>query len=250
MIPSALPPRKLSKFFIGGGAGALFAMAVILLPVNPRYSAGLGKQVAVNLPDGSSMTLNSETEISSQFDKKTRHLDLEKGEAYFRVKHDAAVPFIVKAGPYRVTAVGTAFSIRRYNEQLVVAVEQGTVRIDQGDGVHARLIHAGAVSNASARGVSITMIGSEKLKQNLAWRDGLLSFNQSSLADISAEFNRYNKKKIYVTGVLGQRRMGGVFKATEMDAFVRLLATTDRSITVATLPDGAIRLSQKSAPPQ
>jgi transmembrane sensor len=239
-------PRTLVPWLTGAGMAAVLAIVITMAPGNSRYRAEFGKQAAVDLPDGSRAELNSEAEVSSRFDRHTRTLELLKGEAFFRVKHNPAVPFTVTAGSYRVIAVGTAFSMRRYAEKLVVTVEQGTVRIEQLQGAGAKLAHAGTVSDADTRGVTIATVGNERVRQALAWRDGLLSFNQRTLSEISAEFNRYNKRKFYVAGTVAERRMGGVFRSTETEAFVRLLLATDPRLATRTLPDGTIQVFEKN----
>jgi transmembrane sensor len=52
----------------------------------------------------------------------------------------------------------------------------------------------------------------------------MLTFNNATLADAAAEFNRYNTRKIQILDdQAAQVRIGGTFEATNVDAFVRLL---------------------------
>jgi transmembrane sensor len=61
---------------------------------------------------------------------------------------------------------------------------------------------------------------------DLAWRDGMLSFDQVTLTAAASEFNRYNRKKLIITGEAGQMRISGSFQAENVGVFARLLERT------------------------
>ncbi|WP_348635604.1 FecR domain-containing protein, partial [Sphingobium sp. Sx8-8] len=64
----------------------------------------------------------------------------------------------------------------------------------------------------------------ERVENALAWRDGMLSFDQAPLTDVVAEFNRYNRTRLVVTDVqAGKIPIGGSFQASSVDSFTRLL---------------------------
>ena len=58
---------------------------------------------------------------------------------------------------------------------------------------------------------------------DLAWRSGMLVFNQETLAEAAEQFNRYNNRKILVEGSARHIRIGGSFRADNVDVFVLLL---------------------------
>jgi transmembrane sensor len=61
-------------------------------------------------------------------------------------------------------------------------------------------------------------------RQALSWRDGFLAFRDTSLAAAAAEFNRYNARKIVIADPsIGALRIGGNFRWSNAEAFVRLL---------------------------
>ena len=58
----------------------------------------------------------------------------------------------------------------------------------------------------------------------MSWRNGMLTFDNATLADAAAEFNRYNARKIEILDPQTARmRIGGTFQANNVDAFARLL---------------------------
>jgi len=64
------------------------------------------------LPDGSVVSLHAGSQIiyPEEFTSKTRKVEL-KGEAYFKVTHNKAKPFIVSSGDARVEVLGTQFNV-------------------------------------------------------------------------------------------------------------------------------------------
>lgn len=83
------------------------------------------------LPDGSELTLNKNSEISYVRNfKKNRHVKLSKGDVFFNVAHDKAHPFVIDINKVSVTVVGTSFNIKRLNDQTEIIVETGIVRVE------------------------------------------------------------------------------------------------------------------------
>jgi transmembrane sensor len=77
---------------------------------------------------------------------------------------------------------------------------------------------------ASGSGI-VTRTGSvADAERALDWRNGFLDFHDATLADAAAEFNRYNSRKLVVADPeAGALRIGGHFRWSNLDAFVRLL---------------------------
>ncbi|WP_285056360.1 FecR family protein [Pedobacter ginsengisoli] len=83
------------------------------------------------LPDGSELTLNKNSEISYVRNfKKHRHVKLSRGNVFFNVAHDKAHPFVIGINKVSVTVVGTSFNIKRLNDQIEIIVETGIVRVE------------------------------------------------------------------------------------------------------------------------
>jgi transmembrane sensor len=64
------------------------------------------------------------------------------------------------------------------------------------------------------------------LARGLAWQERRLEFVAAPLAEVVAEFNRYNRMQLIVEGAgLAAERFGGSFRADQPDTLVRLLET-------------------------
>jgi transmembrane sensor len=83
----------------------------------------------------------------------------------------------------------------------------------------------------AGHGVSVTQ-GEVKVRElpaaethkELAWQSGMLLFEGDPLSKVADEFNRYNRRKLMVVDVdLAPLKIGGYFKATNLDVFVRVL---------------------------
>jgi transmembrane sensor len=87
----------------------------------------------ITLPDGSSVWLNSNSELAyaSSFSGANREVML-KGEAFFDIKEDALRPFIIHTGKIKTTVLGTAFNVRALPSEasVTVTVTRGKVRVE------------------------------------------------------------------------------------------------------------------------
>jgi transmembrane sensor len=189
----------------------------------PSYRTPLGGVASVPMTDGSTITLNTDSEVRVALDEHERHVRLEQGEAFFQVAKDPGRPFIVAVDGRRVIAVGTAFSVRRNDDEVQVAVTEGQVRIESDEGGPVS-VPAGNFARSGRDKTTVEPKAASDLDAALSWRTGFLVFRDTPLAEAVAEFNRYNNRKIVVAddGV-GSIRLSGKFRSTQHDAFIRLL---------------------------
>ena len=137
-------PRGRKGIFIGVAAALAIAamlgitgMHYLAAPRDRIYATGVGGHEVIAFADGSKIELNTDTVLRARMTTKERTVWLDKGEAYFRVRHNAANPFVVIASGHRVTDLGTRFLVRRDRDQLEVALLEGRVRFGAA-GAHAQ----------------------------------------------------------------------------------------------------------------
>jgi transmembrane sensor len=201
-----------------------------------QYSTAVGELDTVSLPDGSRVTLNTDTRIHVDLSGKERRIDLRRGEAFFVVAKDATRPFVVYADDKRVTAVGTQFSVRRDADDIQVVVTEGRVKLEQAStvielgklvgrsGRPATPLAAGAVARTAKSDVLVQEGSAPDAEQRLSWRNGYLVFDATPLADAVAEFNRYSARKIVIDDPsLSALRISGNFRSSNSDGFLWLL---------------------------
>lgn len=193
------------------------------------HSSGVGQVQTFTLADGSTLTLGSDSEVVVALTRQQRTIELVRGEAIFAVAHDAERPFVVHAKAHQIAAIGTQFSVRRDPGPMRVVVTEGRVRLqaDGEDGPATRpvsLIPAGSMAKLDARGVHLETLPPGQAERLLDWRDGYLSFDDTALSEVVTEFNRYHQRKIELADAkVGQLRIGGNFRWSNLDGFVQLL---------------------------
>ncbi|HEV2563041.1 MAG TPA: FecR domain-containing protein [Rhizomicrobium sp.] len=223
MLPLML---KMAAAFAVIAVIGVAAADYLLTPHDRTFSTAVGGHETVAFADGSRIELNTDTSLRARMNADQRVIWLEKGEAFFQVKHDAAHPFIVMAGNHRITDLGTKFLVRRDPKKLEVAVSQGRVWFDAHTPSQSTLLMPGDVAVASANSVSVTRQSARELATELGWRQGVLVFKHTSLADAAAEFNRYNQRKLVIADAeAGAMKIDGTFRATNVEAFARIART-------------------------
>lgn len=219
------------RWLQGLAATILLAVALgigySLWPTGTHYRTSVGGLASVPIQDGSTVTLNTDSEIRVLVSDTERRVELEQGEAFFEVAKDASRPFVVHAANKRVIAVGTKFSVRRDGRDIRVVVTEGKVRVETaGDDrtSMAEQLVAGTIARAGDAGVLLQSGALAQAEESLSWRQGVLVFHQMTLADASAEFNRYNTRKIVIEDPdVAALHIAGSFRANNVEAFVRLL---------------------------
>jgi len=233
--PRKSGPRSRVGSYVGAAAGVVLAVAVgwgwmqYTAVEHASYSSAMGSVRTVLLADGSQATLSSDSRIEVAFSRSQRKIELQQGEAYFEVSKNPERPFVVAADHRQVIAVGTRFAVRRDSADLRVVVTEGTVRLQPGSTGNAApapptLLPAGSTALASSHGVLVRAGSVEDAERQVDWREGYLTFRDSTLADAAAEFNRYNVRKIVMGDPqVAALRVGGNFRWSNTDTFVRLL---------------------------
>lgn len=204
-----------------------------LWPAANTYETPVGGVASLPMADGSKVTLNTNSEIEVAMTGKERRIDLKHGEAFFEVAKDPSRPFVVSVGDKRVVAVGTKFSVRRdidkNTDDIQVIVTEGVVRIESAsskgvENVAAQRLTAGNVARANRDGLLVQRKQLPDAEEQLSWRSGVLVFRDVTLEEAAAEFNRYNERKIVIENpAVAALGIAGNFRATNVDAFVRLL---------------------------
>lgn len=183
--------------------GGAVALAVILIVASAVYwwqqpvarTAPLGERLAVTLPDGSQVELNSGATVRyARSFSEVRYVRLE-GEGYFDVVRDAK-PFVVHTFNASVRVLGTRFNVKAWSEDqsrgTVVALEEGRVELVAAD--------ASGRAVALASGETRQLISEDgaysfkpvrmSVEEAVAWRQGDLVFKDQPLSVVVREIER------------------------------------------------------------
>ena len=241
--------KRTRVWAIAAGVGALaIALAVFHYRSTPtvapaqQVAAALTNRAAT-LPDGSRMILGTQSRVDVNFNGPKRQLDLSSGEAYFKVKHDKSRPFVVRAGEVSVTAIGTAFDVRRDHDRITVTVEEGVVEISSSSRNTWRA-EAGYQLTYSTN-LRTASIASVNPSAELAWRNGELAYLYEPLGSVVDDLNRYSGHRIVIAdNQVAQIPFTGTAFATSLDGW---LAGVEQAypITVNRTASGDIVLSSR-----
>jgi len=218
----------------------------------------VGEQRTLNLEDGTRVELNTNSHIVVKYDRSTRTVVLDSGEAYFQVAHEAR-PFMVIAGERKVLALGTAFTVRRddnADSPLTVTLIEGRVAvaplntIDTSASTKApdiEILKPG--ERLRVRKHSRPMLDSPSLEKVTGWMRGQLIFDHTPLREAVAEFNRYSSTKITVASPdAGAIPVGGIFRIGDSKSFARAVAETYNLHLI--LRGSEVVLDSRAEPPQ
>jgi len=158
----------------------------------------LGDRSNVVLPDGTSVWLNSGSEISyaGNFNHKNRNIKL-SGEAYFRVKRDIFMPFNIKTEKLNVKVLGTSFDVKAFQDEdnVEVTVDNGKVNVSNGL-LDFDLVKNHRVIYDKKRGVfRQKKVNDTKIFNS--WKDGKLMFKNESLSTLSRKIERWYNVNIH-----------------------------------------------------
>jgi transmembrane sensor len=206
-----------------GLAGSLYLLRAH--GIETVYATRIGGHRTVTFADGSRIELNTDTVLRLRVNAGSRLAVLEKGEAFFDIKHSAAHPFVVDAADRRITDLGTKFSVRNTPDRLEVSLIEGRARFESAEKSNSAsaVLSPGDVVIATARAITIAKKPQQELVNELGWRRGRLTFYRATLADAANEFNRYNERKIIVADkAAASELIDGTFPTRDVDLFGRI----------------------------
>ena len=211
------------------------------------YITEIGQRSQWLLPDGTSMDVNTNSRVETDFDGDLRIVRLIYGEASFDVVKNPRRPFIVYAGNGLVQAVGTEFSVRFTSDSVDVVVSEGTVKVfsEAEEAVNKAEVKGTVVSGqpksvlkevlaTAGQSVSYTDVidilsfdDETDLERKLSWRKNALIFSGEPLSSAVLEIERYTTKQLVITDKsIENLPVGGHFKTDDIDALLESIALT------------------------
>lgn len=245
-----------------------------LMDTNGAYETAVGEQDTIALADGSSLILNTQTNLLVEYSNDSRDVRLYQGEAHFDVAKDTARPFRVITDQGVFEAVGTAFSIRLDDDAADLFVTEGAVSVAaieaavgpsaasiegdaEGRSVPTRqisqVVRAGFTSSLARSApdeegdeVSLaqaTELGVSAIERKLSWREGYLTFSGEPLGEAVEEISRYTTLSLELAEPeLAAVRIGGRFPVGETEGILSALEA-NFGLRVVREDDGRIVLS-------
>lgn len=190
-------------------------------------SAPLGSKTSVTLSDGTSIWLNSGSEIRypSVFNKKAREVYL-KGEAYFCVSKNKKRPFIVHADKVFIKVFGTKFDVKAYPEENTIEtfLEEGSIGIGMTGCNQELILKPDEGITYSKSDSKFNVINKDKCDQYTLWRCNKLIFKRETFGDLAVKLERWHNVKIIINNKkLANKRITGAFENESVEQIFEAL---------------------------
>jgi transmembrane sensor len=180
-----------------------------------------GERHQLQLPDGSSLTMDTDTALDEAFDPQARRLRLHAGRILVTTQPDPhGRPFTVRTPQGQVRALGTRFSVQVLSGITRVAVHEKAVRLEplSGDALE---LQGGEQAELSEAKVSIPA----PLDPFAAsWVDGTLAVVDVPLGEVVGELARYRPGRLVCDPAVSGIRVSGAFPLDDTDRALAALA--------------------------
>lgn len=190
-----------------------------------HFETAVGEIRQVSLPDGSGMTLDTDTKVAVTLGHDRRQVMLRQGRARFVVAREDRRPFVVEAGESRVVGHEGSFDVALHDGVATVQPIDGSVTLqDRGGGAASVPLRL-----AAGQAILISADGSRVPRQPgrsaALWPRGVLEFDNTPLGQAIAEANRYSHAQIRLAEPsLARLRVNGTFRAGDSEGLARSLA--------------------------
>jgi transmembrane sensor len=190
-------------------------------------TSGIEKNLTVDLPDGSRVILNHDTELSypAEFEKGNRNVSL-TGEAFFDIKSNPSSPFIIDAGKATIRVLGTSFNVNtsNRNDEVEVYVKSGKVLFTAINGSENIQLEEGFM------GIATEKSAEKRVNENpnyLAWNSGTLVYEGTRLETVFNDLYSVYGVKISVTDqTIMDNTITTVFQNLTEEELIRIISST------------------------
>lgn len=194
-----------------------------------EHKTAYGEIRKVNLPDGSVVTLNSNSviRVASDFtDLDDRRVYLE-GEAFFEVEKFRDKTFTVEtAREVGVKVLGTKFNVNTRHETVNVYLQSGKVSLFSSR--NSIILNPGesAGYDTTSGQVFLAKVPAATQQASIAWREGLYIMNDKPLSEIFADIEDNFGVKVIAQENISDRRVTAKIPAGDLDLLMKVLSET------------------------
>jgi len=237
----AKPARTWTRPALGIGVALAASLVVAVALGLPSATIDAGSSLrTVALKDGSVATLAPGARLRPASRWSDRRYVLERGEAFFEVRHAESRRFQVAAGDVLIEVLGTRFDARRTQSgQIRVAVEKGLVAVyDTPPNAPRKLAAKLGAGDYLLRAVGQNQIGKTPEGEPIgAWRTGRLAYSDAPLGDVVADLNGYERTRLRISPQASALRVTTSFGIHQSETFIANLPGI-LPVTIKTDADG------------
>lgn len=180
--------------------------------ISVSLTADYGNRSEIALPDGSTVKLNSGSDITYVYNSKKKIREVHfQGEGFFDVSK-SKTPFVVKMdGGVEVKVLGTSFNLKAYADDPTVQASLIEGRIELEHEKDKLTMKAGEMAEFDRRTNRLKQIDGD-LAHSYGWLNNKLYMDDMSLADVCKYLERWYDVNISIQGGLGRIRYNGVIQ--------------------------------------
>jgi len=193
-----------------------------------------GGQYCITLPDGTIVWLNASTSLRfpTTFAGNERKVEV-KGEAYFEVAKNEAMPFIVSAGNSEVKVLGTHFNVSAYADDKVIKTTllEGSVEVSlnasPSETTNNVITLAPGQQSQLDSNNGLTIVTAD-LNEAVAWKNGFFIFNNENIESIMLKVSRwYDIKVNYQVDVSNKKFSANISRLLNVSEVLNMLEQTE-----------------------
>lgn len=189
-----------------------------------------GKVYNVNLIDGTSVELNSNTNIvfNNSTTSKYRNVAI-IGEAFFDVTHNKERPFTVQSSDMKIEVLGTEFNVSNYetNNYTSTTLVEGVIKVSNPQGEN-QVIKPGDQAKLY-RNQNKIQVSNIDVQDVVAWTSSRMVFTNEKLENLIPKLNKwYDTEFIIIGDNLKEYSFTGTLKReNELTYFLEILKYTE-----------------------
>ncbi|MDH0683319.1 FecR domain-containing protein [Achromobacter animicus] len=204
----------------GLAAWRLTPLPGVVLAWAADHRSATGEVRQIELADGSVVWLGTGSAFDEDYSGGLRRLRLLAGEILIQTAADPARPFVVDTPQGRVRALGTRFTVRLDGDETLVAVYKGAVEARTAFTGSTRVIQTGEQTRFTDAALAATQSADPARE---AWSRGILVTNNTPLADVASELQRYRGGVLRVAPEIANLPVIGSYPATDPDRALAML---------------------------
>jgi len=190
-----------------------------------------GNQYRLVLPDGSRVWLNAESSIRFRpaFAGQERRVEM-TGEAYFEVKHNDKIPFVVVVNGMEVHDQGTQFNINAYtNESLTnTTLVEGSVKVVKG--ANTSMLKPGQQAQVNGEG-HIKLVKEADVEAATAWKNGQFMFQGNNIQSVMRQLERWYDIEVSYSGNVSKEEFVGAISRFQHISDVLMMLEKTRTVS-------------------
>ncbi len=222
------------KRIIQVAAAVIFLFSISLVArhflLHKFVNTRLAETTEISLPDGSKVTLNAHSKIiySKNFALNNRMVRL-TGEAYFEVRKDTALAFIITMNDAKIEVLGTLFNVKAYkkSDKIEVTVTEGKVSLYEKDLRKKQVIATRGERAVYDRNQKVVKKTINADQNYMAWKTRKLVFDNDNLSKVAETIGEvYHRKIVLANDGLDSCTLTTRFEEKDLNTVLKVLEST------------------------